>query len=154
MDTEITTGAERAQADGTEEPRLSLTELHDLLRAATALERASRPIVIHAAAEPATMPSTALAAQPVPTRYAHPGIDVDTRGRGFVEIEVPAWSEPLPEVRTPLEFAPLGLVVFGAGFLAALFATVLLGAGLYTVGADVVCLAVAGTAASKLLGGR
>lgn len=51
----------------TEEPSLTLTQLQELLRDAAALERASRPIVLHGPAQPAVAPQAA---------PQHPGVDI------------------------------------------------------------------------------
>lgn len=45
MDQQIITGTERAPVVE-DEPRLTLTQLHNLLRDAAALERAQRPIIL------------------------------------------------------------------------------------------------------------
>ena len=57
-----------ARAVAVDEPRLSLTELRQLLREATAYERAQRPIVLHGPEQPARAPQTTVA--------GHEGIDV------------------------------------------------------------------------------
>ncbi|MBR7832792.1 hypothetical protein KDL01_05940 [Actinospica durhamensis] len=71
-ETEITTGAQRAQTD-TAEPTLTVSELRALLQDATAYATANRPVVLHAPAEPATAPQTAAA--------GHPGAPSPTRPR-------------------------------------------------------------------------
>lgn len=103
MNPEITTAAERAATTATTataepETKLTLSQLHSLLRDAAALERAHRPIVPHAAAVtvPAaiTLPTVAGYAPP-----CHQGLDitipsVPEAGAGWAELLHCAPSRP------------------------------------------------------------
>jgi hypothetical protein len=96
--TEIITGAERAQPD-TAEPLLTLSQLQQLLREATAYERAKRPIILHAATEAAPA--------------GHPGITVT--------VPTGPAAEDTPERRYSIHelVGHCGMAVAGSGFLTA-----------------------------------
>ncbi|MBR7832460.1 hypothetical protein KDL01_04280 [Actinospica durhamensis] len=108
-ETEITTGAERAQTD-TAEPTLTISELRALLRDATAYAAAQRPIVLHAPAEPVTATQTAPA------------------GHAGITVAVPAATaiQDAPERRYSIHelVGHCGMAVAGTGFITAILLAV------------------------------
>jgi hypothetical protein len=113
-------------APGETEPRLTLSQLQGLLREAAALERAQRPIVIHAATQTAPAP--------------HPGADV----------RIPTPAAPIATVDEPRNVWPLVFMVSGCTGLAA-SATAAATGSQYAILAVFVAVAAWGTATYHLV---
>jgi hypothetical protein len=127
---EIMTSTERA-GTAEAEPRLTLTELHTLLRDAAALERASRPIYMQPAAQPAPEP--------------HPGTDVTIPG--------PAAPAATFTVDRPRNIWPLVFMVSGCTGLAACGTAAATGSE-YAILAFLVAVGAWGTATYQLVFNR
>lgn len=137
MDHEIITrteqvGAKLAPTSTAEaEPRLTITELHSLLRAAADLERASRPIYMQPAAQPVPVP--------------HPGADIRVPSRAapaaFTTVA------PQPDKRSPWG---LLFMVSGCTGLGACATTAVTGSQ-YSLLAFFACVALWGTSAYQLV---
>lgn len=95
-------------ARAVDEPRLTLSQVQQLLREAAAYERAQRPIVLHGPEQPATRPQTA--------PEAHAGIDV----------AVPGAVAPVALRRTPLRRW------FSRGEASYIACTAVFGGGIFT----------------------
>jgi hypothetical protein len=128
---EITTRSEQTPAGA--EPSLTLSQLQGLLRAAAELERAQRPIVLHA---PATAPLAGDGGS-IHVRIPAPPVAADT----------PA---PVPRERNPW---PIAFMTSGCTGLAAAGTAAATGSG-YAVLAFLAAVAVWGTAAYQLVFNR
>lgn len=112
------------------EPSLTLTQVRALLADATAYERAQRPLVLHAPAEPATATQAAL----------HAGVDV----------HVPAAPTAAVERRSDRNPWPLVFMVSACSGLGAVLVTAVTNSP-YAILAVFVAMAVWGTATYQLV---
>lgn len=101
----VTTSAETATGTAAE-PSLTLTQLHALLREASAYERAKRPLVIHHRADPDTV-----AAAPAP----HPGINVTIPAPGAALVPAPLRRPARAGWGVRLVYASMATLLTGAG---------------------------------------
>lgn len=86
------------------EPSLTLTQVRALLADATAYERAQRPLVLHAPAEPATAPQAAV----------HAGVDVHVPAAPTAAVERRSDRNPWPLVFMVSACSGLGAVLVTA----------------------------------------